>query len=89
MPYKAAMLPTLTDAYFDTEDEARKEVHRRKLQPTNEPMLVRCERTGYGSWRVYSMPAELLVDILLDMPLAGAVSSRFGLPKTDWGNRRP
>ena len=83
MPGYTTMLPTLTDAYFDTEDEARKEMHRRKLQPMDEPMLVRCERTGYGNWRVYSMPADLL-----DAPLAGALSGRFGLPKTDWGDRR-
>lgn len=81
-------LPTLTDAYFDTEEEARKEMRRRRSQPTDEPMLVRCERTGYGTWRVYSMPVELLVDFLLDMPLAGTVNSRFGLPGTDWGDRR-
>lgn len=31
MPDNATTLPTLTDAYFDTEEEARKEMHRRKL----------------------------------------------------------
>lgn len=59
-------------AYFDTEEEARAEARRRKSQPDDEYMIVRCERTGYGNWRVRSIPADLALDMFDLAPAMGA-----------------
>ena len=77
----------MTDAYFDTEEEARAEARRRKSKPVDEYMIVRCERTGYGNWRVRSIPADLMLDMLA---LAPAVDTPiFGLRSrtADWKDR--
>lgn len=85
---EAQELPvTMTDAYFDTEAEARAEARRRKSQPVDEYMIVRCERTGYGNWRVRSIPADLMLDMFdlapaLDTPIFGLRSRT-----ADWKNR--
>ena len=57
---------TMTDAWFETREEALEEVRRRKAELGDEMMLVNYEKTGYGTWRVYSVSAELMVDMIAD-----------------------
>ena len=54
------------DAYFDTQEEALKEVQGRRAELRDEGMLVRYEKTGYDNWRVYSFPADVMVDCAVD-----------------------
>lgn len=57
-----------SDAYFDSRAEALQELQRRKLNPTDDHVIVRCERTGYGNWRVCSIFADFAIDTLTDGP---------------------
>ena len=74
---------TASDAYFDTQAEAFEEVSRRRSSPTDPEMIVRCEPTAYGTWRVYSIPADVYLDFVIDGPsvhplhgpLGGMISS--------------
>ncbi len=67
----------MIDAHFGAEEEARAEARRRKSQPVDEYMIVRCERTGYGNWRVRSIPADLALDMFDLAPAMG--TPIFGL----------
>lgn len=58
---------TTGDAFCDTLDEAAEEVGRRKRDTTEaESVVTTFEESPYGGYRVYSIPAELVVDQLLD-----------------------
>lgn len=59
------------DAYFDTQEEALKEVQERRVELGDENLLIRCEKTGYNNWRVYSFPADVIVDSIADGPWLG------------------
>ena len=61
----------MSDAFFDTEEEALREVRRRKSSPEAGGMIVRREKSGYGNWRVSSISAELMVDFMIDGPYMG------------------
>ena len=72
-----------TDTYFDTEKEARKEVVNRKTL-CDEMTLVRYERTGYGNWRVYSVPADMMVNMIADGPSVDLDFLRASHKKSSW-----
>ena len=55
---------TLKPAYFDSLDEARKEVKRRRAEEEGN-VVVKCERSPYGGYRVYSVLVANYVDGLL------------------------
>ncbi|MDE0703187.1 MAG: hypothetical protein OXH59_05630 [Rhodospirillaceae bacterium] len=59
----------LSDAYFDTREEAFQEAHRRKTSLGEENVITFYERTAYGNWRVYSVFADVMVDALADGPV--------------------
>lgn len=75
---------TIAIAHFDTREEALKEVRKRKTKPSEEQMLVRYERTGYGNWRVYSVPADFVVDSIADGPSPALTLPGFQLQKSEW-----
>lgn len=77
----------MTDAYFDTEEEARAEARRRKSQPVDEYMVVRCERTGYGNWRVRSIPADLVLDMFDLAPAMGTPIFGLHSRSANWKDR--
>ena len=54
------------DAYFDTQEEALREVQERRAELHGDNVLVRCEKSGYDNWRVYSFPADVMVDSFVD-----------------------
>ena len=54
------------DAYFDTQEEALKEVQGRRAELRDDGMLIRWEKTGYDNWRVYSFPVDVMVDNAAD-----------------------
>ena len=53
-------------AFFDSREEALEEVRKRKSEPREDNVLVFFERTAYGNWQVYSIPADFMVDSLAD-----------------------
>ncbi len=56
------------NSFHKTVHEAYAEVRRRKSDPAFQDMIVRVEPSGYGGFRVRSMPADLYVDQLVDGP---------------------
>lgn len=52
------------DMYCKTIDEAFKEIARRKRDADG--VITRFEESPYGGYRVYSLPADVLVDDLVD-----------------------
>lgn len=77
------MIPIAT-AYFDSREEALQEVRRRKAEPNDDNILVRYERTGYGNWRVYSVPADFVVDSIADGPSPISRLPSFRPQASDW-----
>ena len=75
---------TMTDAWFETREQALDEVRRRKAGLADEKMIVGYEKTGYGNWRVYSVSAEFMADMLANGPAVHAPP--FGAParKSVW-----
>ena len=67
--------------YFDSREEAHEEVRRRKSEAVENGMVVYCEKTGYGNWKVYSTPADIMVDGLADGP------SRLPFRQASWTKR--
>lgn len=53
-------------SYFETIDEALKEVRERRLADAGEGLITKIENSPYGGFRVVSTPAELLVDEAAD-----------------------
>ena len=58
-------------SYFSTQQEALEEANRLKSEIRDEPIIVRCGQTGYGTWKVWSVPAELAVETLAEGPSGG------------------
>ena len=56
----------LIDSYFDTQEDATQEVARMKADVQDGTMIIKCERTGYGNWRVYVVLADVMVDSIFD-----------------------
>ncbi len=59
-------VPSIGDMYCRTLDEAFKEVARRKRDAGADGVITRFEESPYGGYRVYSLPADVLVDDLVD-----------------------
>ena len=74
----------VTDAYFDTQEEAFREVHRRKASLDDEHMIVQLEKTGYGNWRVYSVLADVMMDAIADGPSPLPAVGGFHHRKARW-----
>ena len=74
----------MTDAYFETREQALDEVRRRKAGLGDEKMIVGYEKTGYGNWRVYSISAEFEVDMLANGPAVHAPRFGFRARKSAW-----
>jgi hypothetical protein len=55
----------LVDAFFETYHEALREAQRRKAASVDS-MITRIEESPYGGYRVWSMPADVYVDLLSD-----------------------
>ena len=62
-------------AYFDTRDEALAEVHRRKTNPEEGGVIVRIEESGYGGYKVVSIPVDLYIDSIANEGLPGLAPS--------------
>lgn len=60
-----SVLP-IGDVYCKTLDEAIKESARRKRDAKAAGVITRFEESPYGGYRVYSLPADTLVDDLVD-----------------------
>ena len=69
---------TALDAYFDTREEAFEEASRRRSSSADPEMIVRCEPTAYGTWRVHSVPADMFLDFVIDGPSAYPFRGPFG-----------
>ena len=54
------------DAYFDKLQDALEEVRRRRTSPEGHEMITRMEESPYGGYRVRSIPADFLIDTLVD-----------------------
>jgi len=66
----------VADAYFDDLKEAIEEARHRRARHT-EGVITRVQRSPYGGYRVRSMPAEFVVDLMAD-----------GIP-LPWERRQP
>lgn len=76
-----------SQAYFDTEEEALEEVRRRRSDIRDDALLTRCERTGYGTWRVVSVPAEFVVDTIADGPSPDLTDFSLRPHRPNWAGR--
>ncbi len=56
----------IKDAYFDRLRDALEEVRRRRTDPEAGDMITRFEESPYGGYRVRSMPADFLIDSMVD-----------------------
>lgn len=69
---------TIDDVFCDTFTEAIAEIGRRKRDANADGMITRFEESPYGSgYRVYSVPADFVVDDLVD-PIYPGVRSGLG-----------
>lgn len=68
-------------AYFDDEEDARKEVQRRKISASGNEILVKMLSSGYGGYKVISIPIDMLLDQIIDSP--------FSQPLISFGTDRP
>ena len=64
------------DVYCKTLDEAIKESARRKRDAKVAGVITRFEKSPYGGYRVYSLPADTLVDDLVDPIVPEILGSR-------------
>ena len=76
-----------SEAYYDTQEEAFEEVRRRRAAVSDDAMLIRCERTGYGNWRVVSVPAEFVVDSVADGPAPDLTDFGLRPRRPGWAGR--
>ena len=70
------------DVYCQTLDEVMKEVaRRRKARGTDsdDALITKYEKSPYGGYRVYSIPADLIVDDLVDPLLPNMPRNSFQL----------
>ena len=65
------------DVYCKTFDEAVREMGRRKRDAHAHGMIVSFEESPYGGYRVYSVPADTVVDDLVD-PILPSTRHRHG-----------
>lgn len=75
---------TTAVAYFETREKALKEVRKRRSESSDENMLIRFEQTTYGNWKVYSFPADFLVDMNADGPSPSLMLPSLRLHKPEW-----
>lgn len=59
------------DTFHKTLAEAMAEAARRRASPEGTGFLTNVDRSPYGGYRVRSIPAELVVDQLIEGPFAG------------------
>lgn len=65
------------DVYCRSLDEAMKETARRKRDAPAAGVIVSFEKSPYGGYRVYSVPADTVVDDLVD-PVLPSTSRGHG-----------
>ena len=70
---------SLKDFYCDTIEEAFAELRRRKSAA--EGVITRLNQSGYGGYRVHSVPVELFVDDLVDPIQPRMPNNGFGTRK--------
>jgi hypothetical protein len=51
------------DAFFETYAEAMREAQHRKMT-LGDPIITRIEESPYGGYRVWSMPADVYIDLI-------------------------
>ena len=73
-------MDALVDKFFDSYEAAREEAQRRRRQPDNVDFLTVVEPSGYGGYRVKSLPVEFCLD------LPGSYFDPFGKSRT-WSMR--
>ena len=54
----------LEPTYCKTQEEARKEMERRRAADS-ESVIVKCDKSPYGGFRVYSIPVDSYIDDLI------------------------
>ena len=79
-------MTTPSEAYYDTQEEALEEVRRRRSSVGDDALLTRCERTGYGNWRVVSVPAEFVVDTVADGPSPDLTDFGLRPRRSNWAS---
>ena len=75
---------SLIDSYFDAQEDAIQEVARMKADVQDGAMIIKCERTGYGNWRVYVVLADVMVDSISDGPISHSPHLGFHHGKSAW-----
>jgi|14BtaG_2_1085337.scaffolds.fasta_scaffold00447_22 hypothetical protein len=70
----------LIDEYLDDEVEALKAAMGRRA--SNPDHITRIEKTGYGNFRVFSVPVDMYVELDLDNPSS---NSPF-ISRSNWAN---
>lgn len=63
----------LNVAYFDTLQDAMAESHRRRAAPDEQKNVIRILGTGYGGFKVMSIPADFFVESITDSSSMGGV----------------
>ena len=58
--------PAIGDVFCNTFDEAVAEIGRRKRDADADGVVTSFEESPYGGYRVYSVPADDIVDNLVD-----------------------
>jgi hypothetical protein len=56
----------LVDAYFDELQDAFDEARRRRAASAAHGTMTRVEKSRYGGYRVRSLPAEFLVELMVE-----------------------
>jgi len=68
------------DVYCKTLDEVFKEISRRKKARVDlDDLITKYERSPYGGYRVYSIPADIIADELVDPTLPNTKRDTFRL----------
>lgn len=57
---------TIADAYFDDLKDALDEARERRASHRGEGMITRVDESPYGGYRVHSIPADFIVDLMAD-----------------------
>ena len=68
--------------FFDSEDKARSEVRKRRGELSKHGFLIRYEDTIYGNWRVYAVPLEEMVEVVIDAPTPSLDFNSLGSDQT-------
>ena len=66
------------DSFHDNIADALEEVAKRRADPEGKNLITRVEPSGYGGFKVRSIPAEFYIDLLADgpMPISANVTRR-------------